>query len=541
MPSALRIEGRSACRWRGPIASATLCGGERELPSGAKVNWAMVHKPLPEAVRVGRAGLGEAAVAEGLGASRSGWPARAAGGKGRSARAAGSSSGGDDADGRAQDGAGGKIASTWRRRRGRPPRTSSGVIAWQRPRKRRGPSRSVRSGASANSRSSALAGQRLATRVDHGRAAILHRHGESRGDEAAVDVVPDRQEVVLGEVAAEQAIERCANAAEGEVAFGDMVKHEEVIYQAGIFIRGRTVGGVFPVDQPAAMRRAWPVYSDVPSGLPFDARLSAVAGFPPACRQLLQRPGHDAWQGKSGSFERRILLTGGGGGARRISATREKARDLHPSRRYLTETSHDRFMATHAGRRRPRDCHCHCGTDRGGPVVQHVRTGLASAASAAAQRLLPDAAESHGQCAGRECGDGECACRRDIDGGRFGEVPARWRARALMVRRVLRAARASSSAAVAGTIRTPAYRRARSAISRSMAATRRSWSRKRLRARKKSASTRSWKSCGRGRFRRSASTIATRRIRPRASMARCRSMRGNPARSIAAWRARTCR
>ena len=55
---------------------------------------------------------------------------------------------------------------------------------------------------------------------------------------------------MLGKLPPEQPVKRRADAAEGEVAFGDMVKKEKVVYQTGIFIRGRTIAGVLAIDEP---------------------------------------------------------------------------------------------------------------------------------------------------------------------------------------------------------------------------------------------------------------------------------------------------
>jgi hypothetical protein len=55
---------------------------------------------------------------------------------------------------------------------------------------------------------------------------------------------------VFGKLAAEQPVERCAHAAEGEVALGNMVKQEEVVDEPRIGVGGWPIGRSLAGGQP---------------------------------------------------------------------------------------------------------------------------------------------------------------------------------------------------------------------------------------------------------------------------------------------------
>lgn len=97
----------------------------------------------------------------------------------------------------------------------------------------------------------AAARERFTTRADQGRATIGRCGRQGGGDEAAIRLAPQRQEVVVEELAAEEAFDRVADAAEAIVALSNVVKDKKATDEIWIIL-GRGAAGCDAVIGQAA-------------------------------------------------------------------------------------------------------------------------------------------------------------------------------------------------------------------------------------------------------------------------------------------------
>ena len=96
-----------------------------------------------------------------------------------------------------------------------------------------------------------LADQGFPSGADECGAAVDDGCGESGVYQPAVGLAPDRQEIVLDQLASKQLLECVTHAAERIVAFGHMVKNEEPADKARIVVGCRPLGTVDAFGQPA--------------------------------------------------------------------------------------------------------------------------------------------------------------------------------------------------------------------------------------------------------------------------------------------------
>lgn len=176
----------------------------------------------------------------------------------------------------------------------------------------------------------AFAGQRLAMGADQQRATVAQGDVEAGGDEAAVAFIPDRQEIVVGQLAPEETLQRIAGAAEREIAFANMVKDEQVRHQRRIIIRGGSLRGHLAFEEPfpgveddlGVWMKLHRNHLTLPRG---------VDWIPPSPAAFLQPPGHGARLGNRGPEQVSFPPAARYGQAARYPAT-GKGPDLAPPR-----------------------------------------------------------------------------------------------------------------------------------------------------------------------------------------------------------------